>query len=442
MYKSLLGLTKISISILLAFAANSCSLKNGAIGTKEGETKSGKQSLPCQLATTSTQKNSNDSNSKAIFVDLSGSMAGYVNPSDSTYKQGMKMLDSLFDPQQTKYFGFDSTAKSIDRNTFFAAGQQASFYQGKESKIDVAIDSEQGRKSSLMVVVTDMEQDRADVNRIVQKLATYIQKPNSAIGIIGINSNFNGNVYNINNSAFSYNKERPFYLLAIGNEPEVANLLDKFKTKFAQDAKTLIFRQHLAGDELAYLKLPGTGADKLRGKLALPQSLQQDIRIERGDRPIELIEIDKRAREPLTGLSYQLQFPAGEDKTVPIIATNRVQVNKALVYDPKTKKMEETTMTTKALDLKITQQGKTATLNLTINAQELPVGMYYLTADLPIAGLTAPEGWGTWNQDVNKSRNNDGSKTLGLLDFIDSLGNKVSEQQRIAGRLCFAIQRN
>ena len=299
MYKLLLDSTKISLLTILTFVVASCSFKNGAIGTKEGETKSGKQSLPCQLATTSVQKNSNDNDSKAIFVDMSGSMAGYVNPSDSSYKQGMKMLDSLLDPQQTKYFGFDGAAKSIDRNTFFAAGQQASFYQGKESKIDVAIDSEQGRKSSLMLVVTDLEQDKADVNRIVQKLGTYIQKPNAAIGIIGINSNFNGNVYNIDNSPFKYSKERPFFILAIGNESEVANLIDKLKTKFAGDAKTLIFRQHLAGDELAYLKIPGTGADKLRGKLALPQSLQQDMRIERGDQPIELIEIDKRAREQI-----------------------------------------------------------------------------------------------------------------------------------------------
>ena len=76
MYKLLLDSTKISLLTILTFVVASCSFKNGAIGTKEGETKSGKQSLPCQLATTSVQKNSNDNDSKAIFVDMSGSMAG------------------------------------------------------------------------------------------------------------------------------------------------------------------------------------------------------------------------------------------------------------------------------------------------------------------------------------------------------------------------------
>lgn len=440
----LLNLAKIALLMVFMTVMVSCSPKNAAIGTREGETKAGKQSLPCQLATTIEQKNSNNNNnvSKAVFVDASGSMGGYVNITDSNYQRAIKVLDSIFDPQQTKYFSFDSTAKPINRDTFFGEAQQSSFYQGKDSKIDVALDSKQGRSSNLVVVITDLEQDKADVNRIVQKLATYIQKPNSAIGLIGIESNFNGNVYNIDNSYFSYGKERPFYLLAIGNEVEVANLIGKLKTKFDRSAQSLMFRQQLAGDELAYLKLPGEGADKLRGKLSLPQSLQQDMRIERGDQPIELLEIDKRAQEPLTGLNYQLQFPDGEDKTVPTIATNRVQVTKALAYDPKTKKMEENTTVTKALQLKVEQKGKSATVNLTINAQDLPVGMYYLTADLPTAGLTAPQSWQSWHQDINKPRNNDGSKTLGLLDFIDSLGNKVSEQQKIAGRLCFAIQRN
>jgi hypothetical protein len=421
----------------------SCNRQNTAIGTREGETKGDKQSLPCQLANSIDNKSTDNNNvSGSIFVDASGSMAGYVNSSGSDYASVINSLDSIFDPQQTKYFSFDSTAKSINRDTFFDSARQPSFYKGKDSKIDVALDSEQGRKSNLLVVVTDLEQDKGDVNRIVQKLASYIQKPNSAIGLIGIKSNFNGTVYNLNNSAFSYSKERPFYLLAIGNEAEVTKLIGKIKTKFKKSAQALIFRQQLLDDELVYLKVPGAKVESLRGKLSLPQSLQQDMRIERGDQPIELLEIDKRAREPLSGLSYELNFPAGEGGIVPTIATNRLQVNKVLAYDPKTKKMEENTTATKALKLNLTQQGKTATVNVTINAQDLPVGMYYMTADLPTAGLKVPEGWNSWHQDINKSRNNDGSKTMGLLDFIDSLGNKVSEQQRIAGRLCFAIQRN
>jgi hypothetical protein len=428
---------------MLISVITSCNRQNTAIGMREGETKGDKQSLPCQLANSIDKKSTDNSNvSGSIFVDASGSMAGYVNSSGSDYASVINSLDSIFDPQQTKYFSFDSTAKSINRDTFFDSARQPSFYKGKDSKIDVALDSEQGRKSNLLVVVTDLEQDKGDVNRIVQKLATYIQKPNSAIGLIGIKSNFNGTVYNLNNSAFSYSKERPFYLLAIGNEAEVTKLIGKIKTKFEKSAQTLIFRQQLPGDELVYLKVPGTKVESLRGKLSLPQSLQQDMRVERGDQPIELLEIDKRAREPLSGLNYELNFPAGEGGIVPMIATNRVQITKVLAYDPKTKKMEENTTAIKALKLNLTQQGKTAMVNVTINAQDLPVGMYYMTADLPTAGLTVPEGWKSWHQDINKSRNNDGSKTMGLLDFIDSLGNKVSEQQRIAGRLCFAIQRN
>ncbi len=442
MYIKLLVCAKISLVTISLLAIAGCNRINTAIGTREGETKDGKESLPCQLANSIDKKTSDSNISGAIFVDTSGSMSGYVNSSGGDYGSTINFLDSIFDPQQTKYFSFDSMAKSINRDTFFDSARQASFYQGKDSKIDVALDSEQGRKSSLVVVVTDLEQDKGDVNRIVQKLASYIQKPNYAVGLIGIKSNFNGTVYNLNNSSFNYSKERPFYLLAIGNEAEVSKLIGKFKTKFAKSAQTIIFRQQLPGDELAYLKLPGAKVDSLRGKIALPQSLQQDIRVERGDQPIELLEIDKRAREPLEGLNYQLQFPEGEDKTVPSIASNRLQITKVLAYDPKTKKMAENTTANKALKLNLTQQGKSTTVNVTINAQDLPVGMYYMTADLPTAGLTAPDTWKSWHQDINKPRNNDGSKTMGLLDFIDSLGNKVSEQQRIAGRLCFAIQRN
>ncbi len=443
MYKTLLNCAKFSLSIALISIVTSCDRQDVAIGTREGETQSGKQSLPCQLANSIDKKSTDNSNvSGAIFVDASGSMGGYVNSNGSEYAGAINALDSIFDPKQTKYFSFDSTAKSISRDAFFESARQPSFYQGKDSKIDVALDSDQGRKSSLVVVVTDLEQDKGDVNRIVQKLATYVQKPNSAVGLIGIKSNFKGTVYNLNNSSFSYDKQRPFYMLAIGNEAEVSQLIGKIKTKFEKSAQTLIFRHQVPGDELAYLKVPGAKVEKLRGKLSQPQSLQQDIRIERGNQPIELFEIDKRAQEPLTGMTYELNFPTGEGATTPIIATNRVQITTAQSYDLKTKKMVENTTAAKALKFNLTQKDTTATANLTINPQDLPVGIYYMTADLPTSGITVPEGWKSWHQDINKSRNNDGSKTLGLVDFIDSLGSKVSEQQKTAGRLCFAIQRN
>jgi hypothetical protein len=311
----------------------------------------------------------------------------------------------------------------------------------KQAFIDLALDHDQARKSNLAIIITDLEQDKGDVNRIVQKLATYIQRPNAAIGIIGIKSTFNGTVYNIDNSSFRHSKERPFYLLAIGDEAEVASLIDKLKAKFNKSSQSLVFQRQISGDDLAYLRLPGEKFEKLRGKLSLPQSLQQDIRIEKGDQPIELLEIDKRTQETLD-LSYQLTVPDRAEKTVPIIAIDRIQVTQTLFYDPKTKKMEPSTAANQSFQFKMSQQGNDATVSVAINAQNLPVGMYYITADLPITGLTAPKSWQSWHQDINKPRNEDGSKTLGLLDFIDSLGNKISEEQKIAGRLCFAIQRN
>jgi hypothetical protein len=243
---------QISLLMVLMCVMASCSTKNIAIGMNEGESPSGKQPLPCRLATVE-KKNSDRTNiSGSIFVDGSLSMAGYINSSGSVYASTINTLDAIFDPQKTKYFSFDSTAKPIDRDKFFDSARQAGFYQGRESKIDVALDSKAGKSSSLVVVSTDLEQDRSDVNRIAQKLVPYLKQPNSAVGLIGIKSNFNGNVYNVDNSKFTYNKERPFYLLAIGDESEVISLTSKLKTKIGS-AQSLIFRQHLAGDELAYL---------------------------------------------------------------------------------------------------------------------------------------------------------------------------------------------
>ena len=59
------------------------------------------------------------------------------------------------------------------------------------------------------------------------------------VGLIGIESNFKGTVYNLNNSSFSYEKQRPFYVFALGSEVEVAKLMDKIQTKFDKSAQTL-----------------------------------------------------------------------------------------------------------------------------------------------------------------------------------------------------------
>jgi hypothetical protein len=82
-------------------------------------------------------------------------------------------------------------------------------------------------------------------------------------------------------------------------------------------------------------------------------------------------------------------------------------------------------------------------VSIDINPDGFKNGLYYATTDIQVVALKTPSQWDSWH---SGSGQNDGAKTAGLKEFLDSLAVGVSTLTKAKpvtiARLCHGIQKN
>jgi hypothetical protein len=130
-----------------------------------------------------------------------------------------------------KFYKFGTKSEELTSRRHLDAARQ-DFYNdaelNKKTYIENVLDA--ADTNSLTVIVTDLFQDKSDVNLIVEKLRDKYINNSYSIGILGIRSQFNGMIYDVgvNNYSFQYQSidndpstYRPFYVLILGRHPDV-----------------------------------------------------------------------------------------------------------------------------------------------------------------------------------------------------------------------------
>lgn len=449
-----------------------------AKGEPEGtEVNENHANLYCELEQKKQQDELTNPLAIDVSVDGSGSMLGYVNQENSSYIQGLKLLDSILglsgsrSQSTVKYYrsgDHQYQRKELTRSEFIKA-QKTEFYNGKTS-IFPAVSSDLGSlitkpKNSdyakaypterLTVIVTDLEQNDGDVNLIANKIKeNYFNSKddNYAVGIWGVKSEFNGTVYSASdaNKKFNYNTEgksssqyRPFYVLFLGHYQDIANYFDKLAKEqgnLGDRSKFIIFSPHNLLADVSYLNSPLN----LSSDLAAPDLLHNgDVSVEKNNQPIQLLEIQNKNADTLEA-KYQLPLQ---------------QINHTLLADPNDlkitvdvstfdkfneKEFKQTPAAAKALDFSNWQvDGEQLEFTTTINPNNLTESnIYYFKVDVTAKDLQKPAWWTDWNLNSGS----DGAKTSNLYGFMNSLKNitlnSMDESTLTIGRLCYAIQKN
>ncbi|MBI3650567.1 MAG: hypothetical protein HY231_05910 [Acidobacteria bacterium] len=179
-----------------------------------------------------------------IYLDATLSMKGFVVPGiASHYEQTIQLLERAvsrgWEGGKATFYRFGSTISPIKSRGYLEAAQPG-FYTDKnffqKTYIENVIDA--ARSDHLTVIVTDLFQNDADINLLTRKLKDKYLAKNLAIGILGIKSQFNGDVYDvgIRNYSFSYVSEmtkpetyRPFYVLMLGKHLDVTRYYDELE---------------------------------------------------------------------------------------------------------------------------------------------------------------------------------------------------------------------
>lgn len=180
-----------------------------------------------------------------VFLDASYSMAGYVECSNSFYIRTLQILERALIsgwPQGTRSFYKFGTeiSRPLPREKILSAAQ-CGFYGDPnfrhQTRIEKVIDK--ARPENLTIIVTDLFQNGADVNLLITKLNEKFLKKEMALGVLGIKSEFSGNVcdFGVPNLNFSYSTLdkkkpedfRPFYILMLGKYADVKHYYENMK---------------------------------------------------------------------------------------------------------------------------------------------------------------------------------------------------------------------
>jgi len=117
---------------------------------------------------------------------------------------------------------------------------------------------DQASAEKLTIIVTDLFQTDVDVNVFTNKIKNKFLANNLAVGVLGIKSEFDGQVFDVgpNNYTFNYKSDqknpgtfRPFYLLALGNHADISNYFDvalKSGLESFSDTHAIIFSPYVS----------------------------------------------------------------------------------------------------------------------------------------------------------------------------------------------------
>ena len=222
-----------------------------------------------------------------IYFDATLSMQGFVVPGSTHYTRICPYLESVivsgWTDEKVDFFRFGEQVEPIDRNTYLNVAH-TDFYENENiyretfiqkiiehedpsvsdqmkgssileesTEIEVVTPTEKvdesREKNRLVVIVTDLFQDKSDINLLVNQLKEKYIKNRCEIGLFGLRSQFDGTVYDtgIGEAPLPYRSDpndpetfRPFYLLVLGRHADITHYFDRLKAN-NPDAKTVIF---------------------------------------------------------------------------------------------------------------------------------------------------------------------------------------------------------
>lgn len=166
-----------------------------------------------------------------IYYDATLSMQGFTKPGIATaYAQVLNELEgsitSGWASSVVRFYRFGTKIKELKGRDHLLA-ITPKFFTDKEllqeTLMSTVIDS--AKTQHLTVIVTDLFLNNADVTQLVNKLRDKFLARGFAVGIIGVQSEFAGTVYDvgINRDQFEYAGQRPFYVLAVGKHRDIEN---------------------------------------------------------------------------------------------------------------------------------------------------------------------------------------------------------------------------
>jgi hypothetical protein len=403
-----------------------------------------------------------------IYFDATLSMQGFVVPGSTDYTRICPYLESVivsgWTDGKADFFRFGEQVERIDRNTYLSAGS-ADFYEDEniyretfiqkiinyedrfvsdqmeggstpeesteiegsstpEESTEVVpsteeVNARKEEENPLVIIVTDLFQDRGDINLLVAQLKEKYIKNRLEVGLFGLHSQFDGTVYDtgIGQAPLPYRSDpndlktfRPFYLLVLGRHADIAYYFDRLKAN-NPDAQTIIFSRYLVSPLLSF-------EDATTIELKKLNPLDQNPRLKRfrivGDSdPAEI-----SAKLKYVSLPHAMLFDS-----------NAFEVSIS-AKDKRIGKTEENPEAAACMEVtsKLNEDGNELSVVFILDSEDLQrdTYLYEVTLSPDVDAYQAPK----WCSDWDMGGERDGSKTLNLVNFVRDLSQVTARMHR------------
>ncbi|MBK8809280.1 MAG: hypothetical protein IPN69_00910 [Acidobacteria bacterium] len=234
-------------------------------------------SVPPTLPITDTLQAPTQNLTVDIFFDSTLSMQGFITEGSlSYYQQTISLLErpTINHGGHVNFYKFGSEIKPLADRAYRDADKK-SFYLDSEINNKTLIENvlKTADNNHLIVIITDLFQEKSDIDLLSKIIKDKYIANNLAIGVMGIKSQFQGTVFDVgtNNYSFPYPTERgktalrPFYLLAFGTHPDIAQYFNGLnnETSVFPDKNNVIFSRLLTDKLTPFSTVEITKKDNL-----------------------------------------------------------------------------------------------------------------------------------------------------------------------------------
>jgi hypothetical protein len=174
-----------------------------------------------------------------VYVDATDSMIGFVKPTNGAYTVLLGRLEAAVNQgwvnTTLQYFKFGRTTIPITRDEYIEGTKTPAFYLDprthQTTKIDLAI--ARAANDRVTIVITDLFQDKSDVNRLVAAVKERCFRQGIDVGIVAVPAAFDGTVFDAPVGSYRFKSTddpstfRPFYLLMFGDAGNLLKLVEK-----------------------------------------------------------------------------------------------------------------------------------------------------------------------------------------------------------------------
>lgn len=179
-----------------------------------------------------------------VYLDATLSMQGFITDNASSYyQQTLPLIESAVigrgPGRKINFFRFGNGIENLVERKHLEADKK-SFYNNSSYNTKTLIENviDKSDISHLTVIVTDLFQDKSDINQLSDKVKNKFIVNSYVVGILAIKSQFSGKVFDVgtNNYSFDYASSddspmtfRPFYIIVFGPHQEITGFLDSLE---------------------------------------------------------------------------------------------------------------------------------------------------------------------------------------------------------------------